>query len=407
MNYQEFQEAKATFQYTKFLEERKPIERLRKDFVKRFTPEKIRTMKLDEYVQGKQSTKSFCYGVEWELDRMGRIVGSTCIKFGIYWSDKDQEYKFAKRFGATYQEAFKTIKQCILDLLEAGKADDYQALEDNLLSPMFKGKILSIYYPNKYLNIFSDEHLDHYLKGLDLDTADLLKKDAIHKRTELLKFKNNDKDMVKWSIDMFSMFLVYQYPKEPKAQKDQAFTPNSSVELKFPTVDQYSFIDLSLAPKSTEQNGRIAVVSKGKPDYEKEEKRKTKLGDRGEKIVMMAEVERVLKENSVSKAQAEKMVIRKSLESDAIGYDILSVNPDGSPRHIEVKATTRKAGDMSFFYTINELEAAKKYGKDYYIYIVYEILSKEPKIWVLKNPFIGNQQLTLEPIKFKVNVRTK
>lgn len=407
MNYQDFQEAKATFQYTKLLEERRPIEKLRKEFVKRFTPEKIKTMKLDEYVQGKQSTKSFCYGVEWELDRMGRIVGSTCIKFGIYWSDKDQEYKFAKRFGSTYQEAFKTIKECILDLLEAGKFDDYQAIEDNLLSPMFKGKILSIYYPKKYLNIFSDKHLDHYLKGLDLDTADLLKKDAIHKRTELLKFKNKDKDMVKWSIDMFSMFLVYQYPKEPKAQKDEAFIPSSSVELKFPTVDQYSFIDLSLASESTEHKVRRAIASKGKPDYEKEEKRKTKLGDRGEKIVIMAEIDRVMKENRVTKAKAEKMVIRKSLESDAIGYDILSVNPDGTPRYIEVKATKGKAGNMSFFYTINELQTAQGLKENYYVYLVYEILSKNPKIWVLKNPFIGENSLTLEPIKFRVDVQTK
>lgn len=407
MNYQEFQEAKATFQYTKILEERKPIEKLRKDFVKRFTTDKIKTMKLDEYVQGKHNTKSFCYGVEWELDRMGRIVGSTCIKFGIYWSDEDQEYKFAKRFGSTYQEAFRNIKQCILDLIEAGDKGDYKAIESNLLSPMFKGKILSIYYPKKYLNIFSDDHLDHYLKGLDLDTAELLKKDAIYKRAELLKFRSEDKDMAKWSIDMFSMFLVSQYPKEPKAKKDQAFTPKSSVELNFPTVDKYSFIDLSLTTESTEEKGVESVTAKGKPDYEKEERRKTKLGDRGEKIVMMAEVDRLMKENCLSKAEAKKMVIRKSLESDAIGYDILSANPDGSLRYIEVKATTRKAGDMSFFYTINELQTAEKLKEDYYVYLVYEILSKNPKIWVLKNPFIGDQRLTLEPIKFKVNVQTK
>ena len=27
---------------------------------------------------------------------------------------------------------------------------------------MFKGKILSTYFPERYLNIFSEEHLDHY-----------------------------------------------------------------------------------------------------------------------------------------------------------------------------------------------------------------------------------------------------
>lgn len=182
---------------------------------------------------------------------------------------------------------------------------------------------------------------------------------------------------------------------------------NPSVELEFQTVDQYSFIDLSLASESTEHKVRRAIASKGKHDYEKEEKRKTKLGDRGEKIVIMAEIDRVMKENRVTKAKAEKMVIRKSLESDTIGYDILSVNPDGTPRYIKVKATTGKAGNMSFFYTINELQTAQALKENYYVYLVYEILSKNPKIWVLKNPFIGENSLTLEPIKFRVDVQTK
>ena len=121
---------------------------------------------------------------------------------------------------------------------------------------------------------------------------------------------------------------------------------------------------------------------------------------------MMAEIDRVMREQKVTKAKAEKMVIRRSLESDAIGYDIQSVNPDGSPRYIEVKATTGDVGDMSFFYTINEYETATDLKENYFIYIVYEILSSEPKIWVMGNPFLKNA-LTLEPIKFKVNVKTK
>ena len=62
---------------------------------------------------------------------------------------------------------------------------------------------------------------------------------------------------------------------------------------------------------------------------------------------------------------------------------------------------------MSFFYTINELHTAQDLKENYYLYLVYEILSKNPKIWVLKNPFISEKPLTLEPIKFKVNVQTK
>lgn len=409
MNYQDFQEAKATFQYTRIFNERKPFHKLRKDFVKKFTIDKISKMKLDDYIQGKQNKESFCYGVERLLDPLGKIVGSNCSKFGIYYSEEDQEYRFVSRFGDDYKSAFKCIKDEILDLLDAGAKEEYERIEENLLSPMFKGKILSIYYPKKYLNIFSNEHLDHYLIGLDLDTTDLLKKDAIYKRRALVDFKDADPDMRTWDLDMYAVFLVSQYPKEPKAKKDEKYIGAQENELKFQTIEDFSYIEnLSIDyDAEREFKKKESKAKDGKADYEKEQRRKTKLGDRGEKIIMMAEIKRVMAERGVSEAKAQKLVIRESLTNDAIGYDIRSVNSDGTPRYIEVKATTGKAGDMSFFYTINEYETAKKLGENYYVYLVYEIMTKRPKIWVLQNPFIGENTLDLEPIKFKVNVQTK
>lgn len=408
MNQREFQEAKDTFQYTRILDSRKPFHKLRKDFIKIFTLDKIAKMKIDEFVQGKQNRESFCYGLERTLDPLGKITGSTCDKFGVYFSEKDHEYSFVSRFGTDYKSAFKNIKQSIIELIEAGNQEDYDAIRKNLISPMFKGKILSTYFPNKYLNIFSNEHLDHYLIGLDLDTPELLKKDAIDKRRVLVEFKNNDPIMKSWDLDMFAVFLVTQYPKEPKALKDEKYIGTQEKEIKFQAIEDFTFVDnLSIDYDSAIVNKSKVTRSKGKADYEKEEKRKTKLGDRGEKIVMVAEIERVIKERGVTEEQAKKLVIRESLRNDSAGYDIRSVNSDGTHRYIEVKATTSKVGDMSFFYTINEYLTAQEHKENYYVYIVYEILTKKPKIWVLKNPFIGDQQLKLEPIKFKVNVQTK
>lgn len=409
MNYTEFQEAKASFQYTRIFDERKQFHKLRKEFIKKFTVDKISRMKLDEYVQGKLNKESFCYGVEWILDPLGKITGSNCSKFGIYYSAKEEEYIFVSRFGDDYKSAFKRIKKDIIDLLDAGAKQEYERIEKNQLSPMFKGKILSIYYPEKYLNIFSNEHLDHYLIGLDLDTTELLKKDAIYKRKTLVDFKDADPDMKAWDLDMYAVFLVSQYPKEPRAQKDEKYVGAQEKELKFQSIEDFSYIDdLSIDYNAESKFKKKDSKAKGgKADYEKEQRRKTKLGDRGEKIVMMAEIKRVMEERGVSEAKAQKLVIRESLTNDAIGYDIRSVNSDGTPRYIEVKATTGKAGDMSFFYTINEYETAKKWGENYYVYLVYEIMTKRPKIWVLQNPFIGENTLDLEPIKFKVNVQTK
>ena len=50
--------------------------------------------------------------------------------------------------------------------------------------------------------------------------------------------------------------------------------------------------------------------------------------------------------------------------------------------------------------------SAKEYGKNYYIYIVYEIRSTEPKIWVIKNPFLTGK-MEMRPVQYKVSLHTK
>ena len=98
MNQREFQEAKDTFQYTRILDSRKPFHKLRKEFVKYFSLDKIAKMKIDEFVQGKQNRESFCYGLERTLDPLGKITGSTCDKFGVYYSDKCKKQVFDQQF---------------------------------------------------------------------------------------------------------------------------------------------------------------------------------------------------------------------------------------------------------------------------------------------------------------------
>ena len=163
---------------------------------------------------------------------------------------------------------------------------------------------------------------------------------------------------------------------------------------------------MKLASDAGGSYGEPKATSSKSPDYEAEAASAKELGDRGEHIVMEAEIERLMNERGISKMKASKLVKHVSRESDSYGYDILSVNPDNSPRYIEVKATQGKVGDMTFYYTANELATAKKYSKAYYLYIVYEITSKKPKIWVLQNPFLKDK-LKLVPIKYRVNLKTK
>lgn len=405
MNYQDLQEAKASYRLKAIQQQRKPFHKIREEFISYFTLHKIKSMKIDEYVIGKGSkTNNFCYGIERSLDPLGRILGSTSMKFGVYYSERDGKYIFAKKYGNNYKEAFIRVKNCILDLLNAGKYEDYDRIISNPLSIMLKGKILSTYYPDLYLNIFSEEHLNHYLIALDLDTKELMANDPIYKRKALIDFKNKDKDMKKWSLDLFSYFLCFEYPRAPK---DEATSSDQEdVNYEFPTTDSYEYVDLEISIEDPSKTSADYSRNTSTPNYEKEAKKYKMLGDRGEKIVMMAEMDRVRQELRLSEKLAAKKVIWKSRESDSYGFDILSVNQDGSPRYIEVKATQNKVGDMNFYYTLNELETAKQYDKQYYIYIVYDILSKRPKIWRIQNPFL-KEELNIKPIQFKVEVRIK
>ena len=75
-------------------------ERRRKQFVLDYTRAKITVLSSDEYVIGKgPANASFCYRLERDMDDLGRILGATAFKFGIYFgstkSDPVQTYRFS------------------------------------------------------------------------------------------------------------------------------------------------------------------------------------------------------------------------------------------------------------------------------------------------------------------------
>lgn len=197
-----------------------PIEEKRKEFVGYFTREKIASMTLDEYVFGKQiKDNNFCYGLEITLQMLGRINGAASSqKFGVYYKKEKGDYYNTNKFGDNYIDAFENVKKSILDLLDAGEKEDYDRIISNPLAPIVKGKILSVYFPETYLNIFAFDHLNYYLKAFDLATDRLLKANELYKKKVLLEFKNSDPTMKSWSVNMFAVFLWKYFPKAPESE---------------------------------------------------------------------------------------------------------------------------------------------------------------------------------------------
>jgi hypothetical protein len=154
-------------------DEWKEAEQLQADFVADYPIKPIPSLELDDYVIGKGAdNRSFCYRIEREMDTLGKILGATAFKFGIYFgrtkSDATDRYRFAGHWGSSLDEAFTAVKQAIVDLLKAAAREDSAAIADNALSPMFKGKILFLYNPDQFAPIYSGEHLEHFIAELDL-----------------------------------------------------------------------------------------------------------------------------------------------------------------------------------------------------------------------------------------------
>ena len=71
-------------------------------------------------------------------------------------------------FGNSKEEAFNNIKLAIVSLLNAAENNNIEEIRKNPLSNLLKGKILSTYYLEKFLNVFADKHLEYFLDQLDI-----------------------------------------------------------------------------------------------------------------------------------------------------------------------------------------------------------------------------------------------
>ncbi|MBK9984479.1 MAG: DUF3883 domain-containing protein [Saprospiraceae bacterium] len=138
------------------------------------------------------------------------------------------------------------------------------------------------------------------------------------------------------------------------------------------------------------------------PDYESEQKRYKLLGDKGEQLVLDFERKRLLDAGYLNLSKKVDKVKR-----DSDGFDITSFKEDGTPMQIEVKATRARVGQANFFLSVNELNQAKVLP-NYYVYVVFEVLTENPKVWIAANPFHPeSSKILLSPISYRVQINTK
>ncbi len=314
--------------------------RARGDFLRAFPKDKLKDLTIDEYVIG-HHRPTFCNYVEGLTRAWANILGSTSFKFGIYYgrtkTDPTVTYRFASRFGTTKEAAFQSVKNALLTLVaEGGKQNpDFAAIDDNPLAQTIKAKILSLYYPERFLNICSAEHLEEL--GADLGLGrDLYVSEYQH---ELLRLKETHSVTKSWGNPKFMNFL---YDTRIRADKEPAETLQKPKQKKHRRVN---FEDV--------QDERNAI------------------GKAAEEFALAWETERL------SGAGLDELIpmIEDRRDRPGYGYDFLSHTSKRKPRYIEVKSVGKQAGGNGyrFFLSDNEhlVSTSPDHRRDYYFYLVF------------------------------------
>lgn len=373
----------------------KEAERLRKQFVTDYPINKIGHLSIDEYVIGKGSTNpSFCYRLERELDSLGRILGATAYKFGVYYgktkSDARMKYRFAMYWGGDKNEAFKAVKLSIVTLLQAAATGDMEAISENKISPMFKGKLLFIYYPEKFAPIYAKPHLEHFLAQLNI--SGIFESEPDMQRA-LMGYRASWKELRKQHACLYMRFLYdeFGYPDYQGSASSSGTESSANAPLLSEAIKGASFI-----------NGMPAITGAtprpgtGKGDYTGQQKHLKRIGDRGEVIVLAMEKRRLTDEGKGDLSAKVKYIAE---QDDRAGFDILSFDNDGTVRPIEVKATCGNTLERGFYITANEVEQASK-QKNYHIYFVFSAMSKRPQVLPMKNPLLNGGDFELKAIAY-------
>jgi hypothetical protein len=311
----------------------------RGQFLRSYPLSQLKNITLDEYVIGK-GTASFCACVEAKTKAWANMQGATANKFGIYFgktkSDPTMQYRFTQKFGKTKYKAFDGVKEALLNLVKAGKSKNFSEIDENPLSQMFKAKILSLYFPDFYLNVCSSEHLEQIALKIGVPEQQFVSE----YQHLLFEEKLANKITKNWSNPKFMSFLYAKFIRN----------------------------DLNTSPSATVRKPR--KKSRRRVNFEDISANRDAIGKASEEFAIEWEINRLI--GLGYQELAAKIEDRRDIPS--YGYDYLSFSAPGHERYIEVKSVGRDRKEECFRFYLSENEFSvsnsDENSSDYYFYLV-------------------------------------
>jgi len=199
----------------------------RQSFLKRFPFDSLIDLTIEEF-SNKKTKDCFNYWLE-RKKILGGIGGGNSSKFGIYLSKTGDYCKgYGKQKielkGEKLNEEFQILKERIIQAIkfaEEGHISDISSLEVPVFN-MVLLKILNIYIPDKFLNIYSPPILIELGKELNIKDALLASKNSIELNHEVLIALKKQDVFSSWSNEEISRFIWDTF-----SERDKAFDKNT------------------------------------------------------------------------------------------------------------------------------------------------------------------------------------
>lgn len=255
----------------------KQSEELTSQFQQKFNRDKLRSMTLQEYVVGYKNRDSFCYWLQYKTSKVGEIfVGGAALSFGVYYSKPDGAYKIPEGDSSKVVSEDDAVKQ--LEKIKAGLIEILNFAERKDFAEMWRvsqqlpidlqviGKILTLYFPDKYLGVFSNRHVDKCLEEFGLIRTKITDLNIFEKRAILLDFKEKDAIMKNWGNRKYVDFLYKEILRNEPAEVSYFILRTGGGDYADKPETKYNFkegIPGSNQLRSAENNGRFVYLEKG------------------------------------------------------------------------------------------------------------------------------------------------
>lgn len=210
----------------------------RQEFVKRFPLEYLRNLTIEEYANTK-TKDCFNYWLE-QKNILGGIGGANAAKFGIYRAKTGEYCKgYGKQKvvlkGEQLQEEFRALKEGICEAIQLAKEDRISEIVtlDLPIYNMVLLKILNIYVPEKFFNIYSPPILIELGKELHIKDELLTPQNAIELNHEVLNAIKKENVFLDWSNEKNSRFIWDTF-----SERDKSLDKNSNYWLVGHTYDK-------------------------------------------------------------------------------------------------------------------------------------------------------------------------